>query len=161
MHGLYADPALVDALVARFGPGVRARDGTVDRSALGRIALAEPGGMRDLERIVHPHVGARRERWLAAQEARVPPPPVTVCEVPLLFEVGLADRFDAVLVVSASDDVRRARVRARGQDFDALRARQMPEREKIARADRAYVNDGTPAELEAWVAARMAEHAGT
>jgi dephospho-CoA kinase len=63
-------------------------------------------------------------------------------------------------VVTASEEVRRARVAARGQDFDGLRARQLPEEEKVARADRAFVNDGTLDALRRWVADRVAEYAG-
>ena len=65
--------------------------------------------------------------------------------------MGLADRFDAVLVVTASDDVRRARVAARGQDFDARAALQWDEDRKVAAANASYVNDGTEAQLDAWV----------
>jgi dephospho-CoA kinase len=61
-------------------------------------------------------------------------------------------------VVTASDAVRRARVEARGQDFDQRAARQMPEAEKVARADRAYVNDGDIDALRAWIADRYAEY---
>src|SRR5206468_2928695 len=96
---------------------------------------------------------------VGAQRARVPPPPLLVCEVPLLYEAGLEDRFDAVLVVTAPEEVRRRRVTARGQDFSARSARQVPEGVKVARADRYVVNDGTPSDLEAWVAARFAEYA--
>jgi dephospho-CoA kinase len=78
----------------------------------------------------------------------------------VLFEAGLADRFDAVLVVTASEDVRRARVAARGQDFAARSARQMGEAEKVARADAAYVNDGDLRGLREWVADRYAEYSG-
>jgi len=65
-----------------------------------------------------------------------------------------------VIVVTASDEVRRARVAARGQDFDQRSARQTPEAEKVARADCAYVNDGGIRELRAWIADRYAEYAG-
>jgi dephospho-CoA kinase len=82
-----------------------------------------------------------------------------VCEVPLLFEVGLADHFDAVLVVTAPDDVRRARVAARGQDFASRAAQQMAESEKVRLADRAYVNDGSLEALESWVTDRFREYA--
>ncbi len=58
--------------------------------------------------------------------AAEPPPALLVCEVPILFEAGLEDEFDAVLVITASDAVRRERVEARGQDFDQRRARRSP-----------------------------------
>jgi dephospho-CoA kinase len=160
VHEAYADPALLAAVRERFGDGVLAPDGTLDRRLLGPRAVAEEGGLTFLEGLVHPEVGRRRAAWIAAQAARTPPPDLLVCEVPLLFEAGLADLFDAVLVVTASEEVRRARVAARGQDFDGLRARQLPEEEKVARADRAFVNDGTLDALRRWVADRVAEYAG-
>jgi dephospho-CoA kinase len=160
VHEAYADPALVAAVRARFGDGVLGPDGSLDRRLLGPRAVAEEGGLAFLEGLVHPEVGRRRTAWVAAQAARTPPPDLLVCEVPLLFEAGLADLFDAVLVVTASEPVRRARVAARGQDFDAMRARQLPEEEKVARADRVVVNDGSLDDLRRWVADRVAEYAG-
>jgi dephospho-CoA kinase len=73
--------------------------------------------------------------------------------VPLLYEAGLADRYDGVVLITAPDDVRRARTPER---FDERAAKQLPEAGKVARADHVYVNDGTPAELERWVAELVA-----
>ena len=160
MHAAYARPEVVERVRARFGDAVVGADGSVDRALLGPRAFAEEGGLAALEAIVHPLVGQAREEWIAAQAGAEPPPPLLVCEVPLLYEVGLADLFDAVLVVTASDDVRRARVEARGQDFAARAAHQMPEADKLARADAHYVNDGDRDALRGWVADRYAEYAG-
>lgn len=151
---------MIARVVERFGPGVLGADGRVDRRALGPQALAQEGGLAFLERLLYPRVQAARDAWIAAQRATDPAPPLLVCEVPVLFEAGIEDRFDAVLVVTAGEAVRHARVAARGQDFAALSARQLPEADKVARADRAYVNDGTPGDLRAWVADRFAEYAG-
>ena len=103
---------------------------------------------------------AVRRGWEERQRELRTPPPLLVVEVPLLFEAGLAADYDAVLVVTASEAVRRARVEARGQDFAGRSARQLGEAEKVARADRAYVNDGSLDDLRAWVAARFREYAG-
>lgn len=151
VHRLYADPEVVDAVRARFGDAVMTADGSVDRTALGEVAFAEEGGMAFLEQLLHPRIGVAREAWVAEERARVPAPVLLVCEVPLLFEADLADRFDAVLVVTAPDDVRRRRVEERGQDFDGRSALQLPEQDKVSRADMAYVNDGSVADLEEWV----------
>lgn len=151
VHRLYREAATRDAVVGRFGAGVLDADGQIDRQALGDVAFADPEGIAALERLIHPLVGAARERWVAEQAACRPPPPLLVCEVPLLFEAGIADAFDAVLVVTASPDVRRRRVAARGQDFDERAGRQMDEAAKVAEADHAFVNDGSIAALEAWV----------
>lgn len=160
VHRAYADPEVRDRVVERFGRGVLREDGAVDRAALGARAFAEPEGIAFLEGLIHPRVRAGREGWVAEARRRVPPPPLLVCEVPLLFEVGATGDFDAVLVVTADATTRRRRVAARGQDFDGRSARQMPEAEKVARAHRTFVNDGDLAALRAWVAERFAEYAG-
>ena len=160
MHAIYEDPEVVALVCERFGPEVLGPDGRVDRSLLGPRAFAEEGGLAFLEHIVHPRVHDVRDAWTAAQLAAHPVPPLLVCEVPVLFEGGIEAEFDAVLVVTASDATRRGRVEARGQDFAERSARQMPEAEKVARADRAFHNDGALDDLHRWVADRFAEYAG-
>ena len=153
---LYSEPGVVSAVRKRFGPGVIDAGGAVDRAALAASAFDDPEALRFLEGLLHPRIGSEREAWVTAQRALTPPPPLLVCEVPLLFEARLEDRFDAVLVVTAPDDVRRRRVEARGQDFDGRAAHQVDEARKVAAADMAFVNDGTLDDLEQWVGAVMA-----
>jgi dephospho-CoA kinase len=161
VHELYGDREVVAAVVERFGPAVLAPGGAVDRPALGARAFAQEGGVAFLERLLHPRIERRRRVWMAEQASRRPPPPLLVCEVPLLFEAGAERGFDAALLVTAPEEVRRRRVEARGQrDFDARTARQLPEEDKAARADRVLVNDGGLNDLRAWVAERFAEYAG-
>lgn len=160
VHELMRDPEMTRAISARFGDDILAADGSVDRTRLGPRAFAEEGGIAFLEGLIHPRVEARRQAWIARQDAAQPPPPLLVCEVPVLFEAGIEDRFDAVLVVTAGEEVRRARVEARGQRFEERQARQLSEDEKVARADRAVRNDGSLDDLERWVAARFSEYAG-
>jgi dephospho-CoA kinase len=76
-----------------------------------------------------------------------------VTEVPLLYEVGAEARFDKVVAITAPRKLREAR---RGGRTDKREDRLLPEREKVKRADFAYVNTGTPEELDAWVAEVMA-----
>jgi dephospho-CoA kinase len=159
VQDLYDDPEVAAAVAARFGPEVL-DGGAVDRAALGVRAFAQEGGVAFLEGLLHPRIEARRRAWMGEQRARRPPPPLLVCEVPLLFEVGAEGAFDAALLVTASEEVRRRRVEARGQDFDARSARQISEEEKAARADRVLVNDSGLDALRSWVAARFAEYAG-
>jgi dephospho-CoA kinase len=148
VHALYLDPEVRAAVVEHFGPGVLGEDGEVSRSALGRRVFADDGDRRWLEGLLHPRVAAALRRWRAEQEA-VHPGALLVHEVPLLYEAGLADRYDAVVLITAPDDLRRAR---RPEHFDERAAAQLPEGDKAARADHVYVNAGTPAELERWVA---------
>lgn len=152
VHRLYERDDVRAAVAGRFGDGVMRPDGSVDRAALGPRAFAEDGGIAFLEGLLHPRVAEERRRWVAERRRERPAAPVLVCEVPLLFEVGVAGEFDAVVVVSAPEDVRRARVARRGggQDFDARAARQWPQERKVAAADEVFVNDGDLAALTAW-----------
>jgi dephospho-CoA kinase len=73
-----------------------------------------------------------------------------VQEVPLLFEsAGAADRYDRTVLISASDEIRRARGDA--ERFDRRAPYQLPEAEKRALADEVFVNEGDVAALDAWV----------
>jgi dephospho-CoA kinase len=148
VHALYLDPEARAAVAEHFGPDVLGGDGGVDRPALAARVFADDGERRWLEGLLHPRVAAALERWRAEQEA-AHPGALLVHEVPLLYEAGLADRYDAVVLITAPDDVRRAR---RPAHFDERAAAQLPEGDKAARANHVYVNDGTPEQLEQWVA---------
>jgi len=135
------------ALVERFGPDVVGSDGA-DRAKIAKIVFNEPEQLAWLEELLHPRVVQANLRWRAEQESRSERPLLTVTEVPLLYETGAERRFDAVVVITAPEVVRRERRPV----TDAREQRLLPEAEKVARADYAYVNDGTLAELEAFVA---------
>jgi dephospho-CoA kinase len=147
VHALYLEPEVRAAVAERFGPAVLGEDGDVVRAAVGSRVFADEADRRWLEQLLHPRVALALERWRDAQEA-ARPDALLVHEVPLLFEAGLADRYDAVVLITAPDEVRRAR---RPGQFDERSAAQLSEEEKAARADYVYVNDGTTAELERWV----------
>ena len=133
VHALYAGEAapLIEAAFA----GV-AREGVVDRDALGRRVLGDPAALKTLERIVHPLVAASRARFLRAAAARGDR--VVVLDVPLLLETGGEAQVDAIVVVSAPEAVQKARVLARpgmtAHRLAAILARQMPDSQKRARA---------------------------
>ena len=148
VHELYLRPDVKAAVAARFGPDVLAGDGEVDRSRLGAAAFAEPDGLRFLEGLLHPLVGEELVRCTAAASERGDA--LVVHEVPLLFEADLEGRYDLVVLVTAPDELRRARAGAR---FDQRSSSQLPEADKRARAGVTYVNDGSLDELDAWVAA--------
>jgi dephospho-CoA kinase len=138
VHELYAGEAVgpVDALF----PGVGA-NGTIDRAELSRRLLAEPKRLRDLEAVVHPLVRARIAKFLAESESSGAD--IAVVDIPLLYEGGHDWGLDALIVtvVDAAEQRRRALARPGMTDekLDAILARQMPQAEKIARAD--YVID--------------------
>jgi dephospho-CoA kinase len=148
VHALYLEPEVRAAVVEHFGPGVLGADGQVERAALGVRVFADQADRRWLEQLLHPLVGAALDRWRSRQEA-AHPGALLVHEVPLLYEAGVADRYDAVVLITAPAELRSAR---RPEQFEQRASAQLPEAEKAAQADHIYVNDGTPAELERWVA---------
>ena len=120
-----------------------------DRGPIAEIVFADDAEREWLERLLHPRV-ARVYMQRRAELERAPEPPrLFVVEVPLLYEVGAEERFDAVVVVTAPDDVRSARARV---PVEARAPRFIPDEEKVRRADYAYVNDGSLDELDAFVA---------
>lgn len=133
VHALYRGAAV--APVEAAFPGV-ARDGVIDRAALGARVLGDAEAMKRLEAIVHPLVRNAEREFLAA--ARNKGAHLVVLDIPLLYETGGEKRCDGVAVVSAPAAVQRERVLARpGMDearFAAILARQLPDVEKRARA---------------------------
>jgi dephospho-CoA kinase len=148
VHGLYDDPEVRDGVIVRFGASV-APGGVVDRPALARAAFASPRDRAWLEGLLWPRVGERIARWREQLEPGAQAPRAAVVEVPLLFESGMGDVFDATIAVIADEDVRAERAGARGHAALAERgARQLTQQEKAQRATYVVVNDGTVAELE-------------
>jgi dephospho-CoA kinase len=129
-------------LVERFGPEVIGSDGA-DRVRIGEIVFNDADELDWLEELLHPRVVQENLAWRAEQTA-----PLTVTEVPLLYETGGDRRFDVVVVITAPEAVRRER-RAFA---DEREQRLLPEGEKVALADYSYVNDGTLEDLDAFVA---------
>jgi dephospho-CoA kinase len=134
VHQLYEGEA-APAIEAAF-PGTTA-GGKVDRNKLSARVVHDQAAMKQLEQIVHPMLGASRQKFFADAEAAGTP--VVVVDVPLLFETGGEKRVDAVVVVTTSPESQRERVLARGTmdeaRLDSILARQMPDAEKRKRAD--------------------------
>ncbi|MDH6261501.1 dephospho-CoA kinase [Bradyrhizobium sp. BR13661] len=134
VHQLYEGEA-VPAIEAAF-PGTTV-NGKVDRAKLSARVVHDPAAIKQLEQIVHPMLGASRQKFFADAEAAEAP--VVVLDIPLLFETGGEKRVDAVVVVSTSPEVQRERVLARGTmdeaKLDAIIAKQMSDAEKRKRAD--------------------------
>jgi len=144
---LRSDPNVRRELVERFGPDVIGSDGA-DRAKIADIVFNDQDQLDWLEELLHSRVAEENLTWRAEQESRPDPPALTVTEVPLLYETGADRRFDVVVVITAPQAVR-SRRRPVG---DNREQRFLPEEEKVALADYAYVNDGTLEELDAFVA---------
>ncbi len=137
-------------VVETFGTAVLDESGAMDRAAMRRRVFADPEARHRLEAIIHPEVG--RLRAEEDERARQAGAQIVVHDIPLLFEVGLEDEFDVVVLVDAPERVRLRRlVRDRGLDeAEAQRMieAQMPSAEKRDRADFVIDNDGSLERLE-------------
>jgi dephospho-CoA kinase len=142
-------------IAERFGHGVIAFDGTLDRAALRAKVLADPGALTALNRIVHPEV--RRRRMVLLAEAQARGDRIVISDIPLLFEADAPESFDAVVLVDAPEAVRRARlVESRGltsAEADRMIQAQMPASVKRSRSDYVIDNDDDLAALERAAAA--------
>jgi dephospho-CoA kinase len=137
----------LDAVRREFGEGVLAVDGTLDRGRLAGIVFADPTARGRLEAILHPRIRAewegRLDRW--AGEAV----PVGVAVIPLLFETGAEDRFDAIVCVACSATSQIERLRQRGWTDEECRRRiaaQMAVEEKMKRSRFVVWTEPPPAE---------------
>ncbi len=146
------DEQLRDAVVGRWGPAGRA--GWRRRSlGRGRARVRERRGASWLEGVVWPLVGARVGEWLTDARAKrakgVRAPRAAIVEVPLLFEAGLQEIYDATIAVVSDERVRQERAAARGHALvDERAARQLSQEEKSQRATYVVRNDGSEQELE-------------
>lgn len=151
------EPAL-DAIATEFGQDVLTDDGALDRAAMAAIVFADRDRLTTLEGITHPAIRDRIEQRLAEHagaddgEERI-----VVLDHPLLVETGLADELKVVVVVTAPEDLRVARLsEGRGIDEGDARARmrnQAPDEQREASATHVIVNDGDLDDLAARVEA--------
>ncbi|HZU20371.1 MAG TPA: dephospho-CoA kinase [Gaiellaceae bacterium] len=148
VHHLLRTDEVKRVVVERMGNGVVGPDGEIDRGALGVVVFEDREALEWLEQLLHPLVSAEYLRWRDDVAALPDPPRVTATEVPLLYETGGDARFDKVVVVTAPEELRRARSQVATAEREA---RLIPDEEKVARADYAYVNAGTLEELDAFV----------
>lgn len=149
-----AEPAHA-AIVERFGPGVVAADGQIDRAALAQVVFGDAQALADLNAIVHPAV----EKAIAdVLRAEFPTDHVVVLEVPLWVEKGYGTAAGVIVVDCPEEVAVRRLVEQRGMDEADVRRRvaaQASRDERLARADFVINNEGTLYDLrrqtdEAW-----------
>jgi len=131
-----------------FGEGFLKPDGSLDRDKMASTVFQDKAVRKRLEAIIHPRVRAvwenRIEQWREQKR------PVGVVVIPLLFEVGLQDSFDAVLCVASTASTQRSRLRGRNWSDAQIAARiaaQMDIAQKMDLADHVLWNEGTPDQL--------------
>jgi len=138
VHALYQDEA-VAPIEAAF-PGT-AKAGSVDRAELSRQLASDPSLFKVLEAIVHPLVRDKERVFL--DHHRAAGAPLVVLDIPLLFETKGDNRVDAVAVVTCDPEIQKERVLKRPgmteEKFALILSRQVPDREKRAKAD--YIID--------------------
>ena len=157
-------------LVDRFGPGIVAPDGTIDRKALATVAFADEQTRLELNAITHPAIGVA---MIAARDAHEGTDDIVVLAIPLLTAVHRETvKLDKVVVVDLPTEVALERlVSQRGFDRADAEARirsQVSREERCREADYVLDNSGDRAALEAevdamwdWLEAAAAETAAT
>jgi dephospho-CoA kinase len=126
------------------------REGALDERALARLVFSDEEKLQLLEGLLHPYVRRRLEEEMARLSEAWPgdgaKAPLLFLEIPLLFEVGWEKALDRTLVVAAPLEARLERVRLRSglsrEEALAREARQLPQEEKVRRADYVLWNTG-------------------
>jgi len=138
------DMDLRKGIVAVFGEDAYLPDGTYNRPWIAQIVFTQPEKLAALNALVHPAVELDSRRW--HQEMSAHGAPYTLREAALLIESGNHQWLDALIVVTAPEDLRVQRVIQRDQLTETqVRARlsaQMSEEKKVALADFLVINDG-------------------
>ena len=162
VHRLLAtDPEVVAAIADRFGGGVIDASGGVNRAKLRGLVFGDDPARRELEAILHPKV--REECLESLASARKLPASLFVADIPLLFENAFDFGQESNLLVAAGLSTRLKRLRKRSGLDDAtagaILAAQMPQEEKLRRADHVFWNEGPALVLEAQLTRFLQSHA--
>ncbi len=144
---MHDDPEIKPQILDLFGSRAYTPGGDLDRKYIGDMAFGDPDKLAALNAIVHPASIARYERWLVCQTALF-----TIKEAALLIEATKWQTLDAIIVVTAPEDIRLQRVIVRdshrsSEQINQIFANQMPEAEKVAKATYVINNDGKTALL--------------
>jgi dephospho-CoA kinase len=176
VHELYGDPRVRDAVVQRWGEEV-APDSAVDRTKVARHAFSSDADRAWLEQLLWPLVGEHMGQWieqvrvcaaaadasagLAAGDSERRRIRAAVVEVPLLFESGMQQAFDATIAVVAEEQLRRERAQGRGHELaDERVARQLSQEEKAQLATFVVRNDGSVQDMRRELTAILAKLSG-
>lgn len=134
--------AALDRIRQAFGNALVSSSGELDRARLRELVFSDPGLRKQLEAILHPLVRQSIADWLARQQACY-----VVVVIPLLFESGMQDLVQRVLVVDCDEALQVERVLQRDRldaaTIKAIMAAQWPRRERLAKADDILDNSGT------------------
>lgn len=141
---MLTDRVLIDQIKQEFGKQAYFDDGRINRKLISDSVFGKPDRLNALNRLVHPRVREDYYQWLKRHQQE----PYVIREAALIFEAGVWDGLDKVLVVSAPEELRIERVLSRDthrtrEDVERIMKSQMPESEKLRRADFIIYNDET------------------
>ena len=142
---LSIDPEVKDRIISLLGPTAYTTDGEPDRKIISQAITTESKKKEKLEEILHPRL---EQIWKPlAQQHHSPSEAFFVAEIPLLYEKELDRFFDKVLVVACSDSQRKDRL-MKGRSVNPEKAEewmalQLPQDEKISKANHLFWNDGS------------------
>ena len=137
---LYDLPEIKRRIMNRFGEDMYLPEGSLDRKRLARVLFSDSCALGYVESILYPVLNARFDAWAQEQGA-----PYVLYESALIFEKHLEAMFDAVVVVSASEETRIRRVMTRDhctqEQVRGRMAYQLPQSEKLTKADYVVVHE--------------------
>jgi dephospho-CoA kinase len=141
---MISDSNLMDQIRAEFGQSSYHSDGSLNREYLSEAVFNNPDKLEKLNQLVHPRVAVDSEHWIERNKDY----PYVVKEAALLFESGSYKLLDKIIVVVAPENLRVRRVLNRDQtkskeEVLKIIHSQLPEEEKISRADFIIRNDET------------------
>src|SRR5579871_2663811 len=147
-HELYRPgEAVYEELVRHFGQEIVKANGDLDRAKLATLVF-DGGRVEELNKIVHPAVIKRQEQWMR-EIGEKDPYAVVMVEAALIFEAGVKERFDRIIVVTCKPAQKVSRFGQRAgmpealarADVDRRNKAQIPDEEKARRAH--YVIDNS------------------
>ena len=131
---LYDRADVRTAMIERFGDDVYLSDNKVNKARVADIIFNDANAMRDVEQILYPVLHEVFDQWAEQQDASY-----VLYESAIIFEKHLEERFDAIIMVTATEETRLRRVMERDHcNEDEVRERmtaQWPENEKCEQAD--------------------------
>jgi dephospho-CoA kinase len=132
------------AVRRRFGPDAVRRDGTMDRVRIAQIVFKDKRARLDLEAIIHPAVQKAIDEFFATLPKRTP---FAVADIPLLFETGRDNQFNAVVVVACPRELQLQRLMERNKlskdDAERRLNAQLPIDQKVKKATHVIRTEGT------------------
>ena len=141
------------AVRRRFGPDAVRRDGTMDRVRIAQIVFKDKRARLDLEAIIHPAVQKAIDEFFATLPKRTP---FAVADIPLLFETGRDNQFNAVVVVACPREMQLQRLMERNklskEDAERRLNSQLPIDQKVKKATHVIRTEGSFEETDKQIA---------